>query len=337
MPNRNTPRRGSNQPRKSKSQNSRRQATRQQQPSKMSIPRQPKAKLPFTVESVCALVDPFCKAAQGVKYPDNSSNRSLPMQLHYRTTLLSDVNGIGGTLFLPGLTYTNYTASSGSGTTLQFVSTGNNGLTQTPENYRIVNFGIILRNIIAPLNSSGMVRIRGFGATTGTNLADINTGQYNCNFYQDVSLQECTNIVIVGQRIDATKSESFVRPADTNPANLASAWVSQGWGGFVVAVSGVPINSTILDIECIVNYECVFPDSDTLQLAATKPRPPNPLLAQAASKVAEKVGNTVTDGVRAFAKQVAISGVAAISEMLLPGSGAPVGLGMRSALAITVD
>jgi hypothetical protein len=277
----------------------------------------PRSKIPKDlVERVCSLTDPFCKEAWNSKLPDHSNTRSMAYQLKYRTSVATDAAGNGANLFLLGALYSNYVATGITAGVVSFTSSvGNSGLTISPETYRIVSAGIRVRSTASPLSSSGMVRIRGFPSQTGTLLTSIDSATFNCNFSEDIPLQDCKDVCVLFQRTNYPRAEEFTLPAATQVGTGVLQWVAPGWGPVLISLIGGPVSSTPVDLEVIINYELTFDDTSNLQLAATAPAKDTPGLNTLANSVSEEVGNVVRQGASYLAREVARAAASKASSM----------------------
>lgn len=261
----------------------------------MSTQKQSKPKtLPFTVEQICGLTDPFCDHAVGAKYPDASSGKSLPVRSHYSyfITIGATSSTNNSTLIVPG--YINGQAlGTGSPSTYGPNFSANVTPTAVVSGYRVVTAGIRLRCVAAPLNASGLVQIRGFANTTGTNLNTVDNNLYNSDFSQDIPLQALNQngyTDVIFRRTDEVASRQFISPTTTNPTPAVTNWVSNGWGAISVTVVGAPSLIQVVHVEVFFNYEIILDDNDGLALAMTKAPKSSPALQLASSWVSDTAG-----------------------------------------------
>lgn len=205
--------------------------------------------------------------------------------------------------------------------------------------YRITTFGVILRNTATPLNSSGMVRIRGFSNKAGATLQTLDVTTYSCDYYEDVPLSKCSEVCVIAKRLDDTAS-FLTSPSTTSPAGNVSDWISPGHGFFTVAITGGPVSVSPLDIEIFINYELVLADNDGLALLAVATPPYNSALKEATNDVASTLKPVFMAGVKSVATAVgkaAIRGIAsAIGAKLGGANGARAGYMITDA-AMEVD
>jgi len=287
-------------------------------------PRQQNVDPSALTRQVCSLVDPFCQAALGAKFPDISSVRSMPYQHRTSFSVTTDAGGNFGGFILPGW---NSVWCPGNNPLLfpqtfgVMVSAGAPNL--TPNSYRIISMGFIARNTATPLSSSGLVRIRGFSTLNGGALGTVDVGTYSCDFSNDTPLQDTHETAVFLRRTHATAAD-FTRPTVTSVAGAnISTWVSPGWGPVCVAVIGGPVSSTCLNLELIINYELIFDDNDSLQLACTPAAPDNGVVSAAASHVQSTVVSVITSGLAAAAtiieRKAKSALMGAIAARLNPG------------------
>lgn len=269
------------------------------------IPQQPKVDPSALTRQVCSLVDPFCSAAYGAKFPDISSVRTLGYSHHTSFSITTDAGGNFGGYVLPGW---NSLWCPGNNPVLfpqtYAIMLGTGAPTLVPNGYRIVSMGFILRNTATPLTSSGLVRVRGLSALSGASIGTFDVGSYNVDFSDDTALQNTTETAVFLRRTSAAAGD-FNRPSTTSVAGAnISTWVSPGWGPVSVAVIGGPVSSACLSLELVVNYEVTFDDNDSLQLACTPAAPDNDIVTSAASRVQASVVSVVTAGLQTAANMI---------------------------------
>lgn len=258
------------------------------------------------IRSVCSLNDPFCAHALGARGNDGSKTRSLAIPYHSRFTLTTDGNGSATCLFLPA--YDTVVASPTSIVADTATFTTAMGVTSPMLNvsaYRIITAGVIVRYIGAPLNATGMVRIRNFNATLGGQLSSINMSTYQCDEYMDVAAASAREIAVNFKKSDQARAVEFNEPNVTTPTDLPSSWVGNGWSPTIISITGGVPTSTLLDIEVFFNYEVTFDDSTT-----------NAILAQPSPKfnsTLETVSNIVSSETKSFVKE----GILAFSQRML--------------------
>jgi len=270
------------------------------------------------VESVCSRTDPFCDAAFGSKWPDESNARSISLPARAKLQIGTDGSGYGSMLFLPGLTqfYANPSAIVAGVVTFALAMNGISPLGTTPNNYRIVSYGLKVRGVGAPLNATGMLRIRGFGQTTGVDMGAIDMRTYNSDYQYDVPMHDVGEVLVVGKQINATAG-FFTTPVLTNPSTSVTTWVSPGWGGVMISIDGGQASqTTLLDIELICHYEFIFPDSDSLQQLAVPTPPFNPTLSAAIAEVKSALVPVAQKGTMEFAKYVGRKALSALGGLL---------------------
>lgn len=275
-----------------------------------------------SVQRVCAITDPFCKAAMGSKWPDASSQRSLALPFHTRSTHNTNATGGWGMMVIPA--YTTITAVGTTvGNVLTMAANTLAGPTLAASTYRIVSFGVKIRNISAVQTCQGMVRIRGFSAQGATALNVVNNASYNCDYYEDIPLFECKEVCVILKRLD-NSAEEFVYPSTTQPTANFADWVSNGWGCCMIAVDGGPVSLPVLDLEFFVHYEICFDDADTMSLATTPSAGSNSFLTDVSSHAVKSAGNIFKKGAEMAERLIAAAAyrsAQALMNRMVPGSG----------------
>lgn len=280
------------------------------------------------VQRVCSITDPFCSHANGAKLFSNSTARTLPQQFHTRVAINTDTNGNSAMLILPSYNLLYGFGAVTSGTATYSTLTGA-GPSMAAASFRIVSWGIKLRKISAPLYASGMLRIRTFGAKTGSTLVSSSVSTYNCDAFEDVPLADAHEVCVIGKRLDYSYAK-FVTLGHANPTANVGDWISPGWGAVQIAVEGAPVSTAVLDVEFFFNYEITLPDDDALAQLATPPLPDHPIATAAANTVYSTSRNIFREGMRAASQYLEKRAAMAIGSFF----GGPAGAG---AMALMVD
>lgn len=287
---------------------------------------------PSLISKICGLTDPFCSHAIGAKYPDDSSVRSLPYFHHFRQTLNSDVNGQGALLFMPQWDY--YTFTEKATGTFPSVATWNGFASAAPianaSQYRIVSAGFRIRNVTAPLNSSGMVHIRLWPSEKGGEYAGIDLTSYYNTKSLDVALQDCKDVCITVPHTSQMPQAFY--PITRDSATVGN-WQSSGFTPCTIYVSGVPASSAVLDVETFIHYELQFDATSGLAAASTPPPPANSMLTNAANRVTSVMPGIFQHGVERFGRLIADKAVKTVALYL----GGPEALAASFATAAIVD
>lgn len=286
--------------------------------------------------AVCALTDPFCSHAIGVKYPDASSLRSLPWALHSRTTITALATGNGSMMVVPNYINAPFvfglTAVGGVATYGTLADATVNRIAGVNA-YRLVSWGMRLKNLVPPLTSGGMVHIRCLTNREGFNLATVDQVSYSRSESMDIPLQQCRDVHVVGVRTDQRPADWY--PPAFNPVGVGiNSWLASGFSPVTVYVSGVTPSVAILDVELFFHYELQFDDTSDLGLLATPAPVANPLLTAAASAASSTAKSLFNQGAEAVGAYLERRAAAAIGGLLGGPAGSAVAMGM---LAINVD
>ena len=182
-------------------------------------------------KSVCSITDPFCAAANGAQYPDMMATPTFPYQNRTIQTLNTNASGNGSVIYLPAFVY-NFGKDGAmvdpNNAVYTTLSSTVSGLGFQPTKYRIVSWGTRLKSVAAPLNSSGMVRIRAYNAD-GPSLAITNCNTYRCAFAADIPLYKLTDTCIIARTASPLFNQFNDINLDSAMNNSSPSSILRGW------------------------------------------------------------------------------------------------------------
>lgn len=315
--------------------------TKQQQSKKKKAPRRSgtvsfpvrgTARLPeAAIHAVCGLTDPFCDHAISAKYPDDASTRTLPWMYRGLSTMNGSSAGDACRLYVPQLAYrpfVNYSTGALPVVTSFADAPSNNQVPDSATQYRIVSWGLRLRNITAPLSSSGIVHVRFWGMEEGGPfVGDTNVAAYNNTGALDIALQDCHDLCIIGKHSSQMPQTMYNVDGDSS---VIQYWTAKGFTGITVYLDGVPADTPVLSIEHIIHYELVFSNVSGMSSLATPSPPFNPIITTAAAHVTSTMENAFASGLRSVGNYVVSRAKTALLRALMPTP-------IRAAAMLTVD
>lgn len=265
---------------------------------------------------VCGLVDPFCEHAKGAKYPDDSSSRTLPTEIHYTKTLTTDASGSGAFLILPVVKYDSIlTCSVTSPDVFQpydFTATPVPVLTGASK-YRVVSAGLRVRSVAPLLTSSGSVYLRSYSAETATSFAAFTGSTYLCSANKDISLNNLKDEAIIIPRSSQMPQTFYSTTAVTY---LANDWTSEGLCPVSIAVVGGPASTAVIAVELIFHIEYIFEEGASLALATTPAPRYSGIITSVANTIKSDANLTFTSGLKALSNYVRTNAVSYIEKAL---------------------
>lgn len=270
------------------------------------------------VQTVCGLSNPFCKHATNSKIMDNSSVRTTSFSLHGRTAISS--NAAGQEAILVALQYGRRPyCGPGSGVFPSPTSWTDFPISVPIANvaqFRITSAGFILRNVCAPLTSSGMVHVRIYGSNYGESLGTINLLDYNVTESLDIPLQDCKEVAITVPRQTTFGPQFFFDTANEAP-NIID-WSSTGFAPFTVYIDGVPASTLVLSVEYFIHYELVFDDSTGLAQTSSAPPRPIPRIQDAVQSTNNQLPNIFAKGVDRLTYMIEDLAISTLSRSAAP-------------------
>jgi hypothetical protein len=251
------------------------------------------------VHQICGLTDPFCKHAVGSKYPDDSSLRTLAWSFHGRTIIGSDSNGVGAILLYPSYTYLPFITAATVATNGDITLPGapvNTATFSGTSLYRIVSCGAKLRNVTAPLSSSGMLHIRSLAQENGAGLNAFNGFSYSRSEAMDIPLQDCKEVCIICPH-SSSPPTNFYSSAGATPSTNVEAWSGSGFTPVSIFLSGGPVSVPIaVEVEFWVHYELMFDDTNSMTMLSTPPPPANPVVTGVANMITSSASHLLKRG-----------------------------------------
>lgn len=298
---------------------------------KLMVPRN--LQLAPAMHKVCGLTDPFCMHAMGAKFPDNSSVRTLPFSFKGVHTITTNAGGYAGLMFNPSYKFQPIclpVALDAGGLAVNW----HESLVFAPitgvMGYRIVSAGFRLKHMCTPLTASGIVRVRSWQSTYTNSYSALTLGSYNCSNHADIPLQDLKDFAAIITRT-AQMPQTFYNVIDD--INILEARRLNGFNPISIFVTGAPPNTTVIDLEYVVNYELVFDEDTGLQQAATPPPPANSLITNAAAKVTSSIPAFFSQGASMMANYIEKKAISALSGYLF----GPTGGAATTAVALLVD
>lgn len=280
--------------------------------------------------SVCSITDPFCDAANGAQYPDKMATPTFPYQNRTLQTLTTNASGNGSVIYLPAFVYNwgkDSTMTDPNNAVYTTLQSSTSGLGFQPTKYRIVSWGIRIKSVAAPLNASGMVRIRAYNAD-GDALAITNCNTYRCAFAADIPLHRLSDTCIISR----TTSPIFNQFSEINLSSSMTDFKSTGWTAINVSLAGGPASTSPIIIESIYNFECIYDDTTDASLLMRSSPPTHPLVTDVSNTVMTTMSGVFEKGAEYVEKTIwnmASKTIRAALVSVVPGAGA--------ALALTVD
>jgi len=310
-------RRNATRPRR-KSGSTTRTSSRSQQLALVRTPAPVKPKVSQqAVQAVCALTDPFCEHAVGVKTPDTGLHRTVTEQIRYQVAVQADANGNGAIAFKAHAAnpYALATTQAAGGNVTAFAAPAALPFTSLFSTYgeevRVVNAGVRVLNTASATNSSGYLIVgKKQTVSSGDAIAFTLTAMDTARTF---SLHHGMQAVGIHRKLSVS-ADTFdtAGQAATHWDNIVFIWV------------GAPVGATLV-FEHVMNVEFSLSTTGTGHNAgsfATPSRPINNALTSVVSKVQAKLGDFVSGTVEALGnKVVAIAGGAIAAKLMGPTAG----------------
>lgn len=257
------------------------------------------------VHHACSITDPFCPAAKGSKYPDDTSQATLTEQFRGNVNLATlTTSGNQVACFWAGAPYGYLVGASATATTVTMANPGPPAYTiykagsmlQTyGGQYRIVSMGVVIRCVANATSASGIVTL----GTTPIALAGGTVVTLGTENYSEVTvkaIQPGMEICWMSKPSGPTAHEFIALDITGVPAGNPHDWTS-----LVVEIGGGPGSATtLLSAEWFINVEFTLgAGNSALAPLATKPANVHPAIVKASAAVNNNIGSFIEGGVKA--------------------------------------
>jgi len=256
------------------------------------------------VQQICALTDPFCHHADGVKWWDMANGKTMAYTFRDRATLAGGATtGNGDLCVSAGMKYLYYSCVADQAANIVPSGGYATNLPSGVARYRTV--GVAFRvSVVSPLlTRKGMLRIKLFSNNPALS-GSIPRTTYNADYSYNIPLVDVNEPINVVLRPTAVEATQFTEPATTQPSTAFTAMLPMGWQFATVSVDGAVVSETQLEIEFIARYEFVFDESDSMQQLATATNPPNAFLSSVVAKVQDAVEPVYKGAATAFSDYI---------------------------------
>jgi hypothetical protein len=265
------------------------------------------------VRRTCAIVNPFCPAAKGSRWPDGLAMNTIAEQLRGNFTIPSDSAGYATTCFCAGLPYGYLQTYSRVGQAVTFnsafTSYGTSLAATYAQAYRIISFGCVVRNVASATNSSGLVTLGTVGVCPGPS-STITVGLEKYLEQAVVALQPGMEYSWISKPIGAN-AFSF-----TNPVSTAAGGQMALWTSLIVEVTGGPTSQPTVNVEWFVNVEFTLPQGSAMADLAPPGASEEPFLIRSANRVIRNVGSLLEGGVDYVERSISRAATSYITDTL---------------------
>lgn len=276
----------------------------------------PADRTPF-YQKICGVTDPFCDHALGARWPDGNALSSLPYRNRTHGTVTSFANGGTVVDFQPDnmpwgfLSPTSYAAGYYVMPSTYTSITGSVALPTYFTEYRIVSSGVVIRNLMTVMNTSGYLIIS--RSTTPTTFgASVAAGTTSFQSVLTVPITPGMEICIAN-----TPLGSFSRAFHPFTSSSLSQYISPNWDVIRIEVVGAAPSSSVLDLEFFTSIECLLPVGSVLSQTSPPVLEDNVFIQHVSARIANVASNIVHNSVNAFGRFVYTKAVTSIGQAAL--------------------
>lgn len=278
--------------------------------------------------ALCALTDPFCVGARGVKYPDSTAVNTLAWTSEGYYNLTTDVNGHAAGFFGSEPNQGFSFANGWSGSTNIVTTTSNAvaypGWTSFPATtqWRLVSMGVQIRSTLSSMENSGSLGILVMPAASGK--IAINNVDVDSLINAANSRVSCNSgsVLSASSRGDGIVSKTFEASVATGVNEV------QSWGNDILVpyiVNG-PASKICAQIYFVAHYELVFATGSLFNTVSTPAATESPVLKAGANLVQRSMDLVIKGGTQEFERQIMSRAMLAGRQLFRAGAAAIGGL-----------
>jgi hypothetical protein len=263
-------------------------------------------------ESVCAITDPFCPRAKNAKWPDGMGGSTLTMQVRNHDVIATGAAGAGMRFYGASLPFSKGTAAYSGGvytmSSAYVDTTSGSSFATYASAYRVVTWGIIIRNLPPALTACGYVIITRLSGMPALNTS-FNEGLVTGGLVETHPLYAGAEIHVIGKP-SGTGARAMQLENIATTQNL-------GWDIIKVEIVGGPVSTNCVDIEVVYNVEFVLAEGSTAIHQFVQPHAPSaPKAIEAANLVTTRVNTIVAGGVEKVGSKIMDSVEGAVEDLL---------------------
>jgi len=270
-------------------------------------------------EGICSITDPFCYHAKNAKLPDGQGGGTLAFQVraHYSPGGITGATGsityCGANLPYGFLDATSYAA--GNFTMLSVYSNvGGNvaNFSAYAQMFRIVSWGIIVRNTLPALTAQGMITISKMSSMPPVSSVEA--------AMQETGSELTSYPICAGTEISVIGKPSGGSSKMFTAQNTTTTLPGVGWDVIKVEVSNTGVAATTIDIEFYYNVEIQLKEANVGLHQFIRPDAPSaPQTIAASTTVMSKMGSIIEGGAARAGKVVLSHAEDAVEEFLSSG------------------
>lgn len=252
-------------------------------------------------QKACGITDPFCIHARCAKWPDGQGAGTVAFQIRGRRQLSTGtLNYLNGALvqFTGDLPYGLLATTSNDGsnwtmtTTYTDITVGT-GFTTYADNFRIVSWGVIVRNVQPATNAQGTVIVRKLNKQLAVSATFANGNMYGAEV-AEYPIYPGMEISVVA-KTQGNSARTFVAQNTNTTIVNGTNWDTI----HVELVNAYNSTSTVCEIEYVYNVEFqTKPAQIAIHEFVPVSAPMQPQLVHAANTVMNKAASVMEGGVQ---------------------------------------
>jgi hypothetical protein len=262
------------------------------------------------VRQACSIMDPFCPAAKGAKFPDGRGTRTLPQQLTGYIVMAGGTASApnnAATALAPGAPYGYSVATGVTGGNFNFGSSwtkyGQSTLFEEKcANYRIVSFGAVVRVVSSVGDTAGSIAFNTLGPEFGAISGDVippMSSDYEEQQVFPLATGATYTWVSKPQGSDATE---FLKQDGNNTTFHDEDYVT-GFTGVCIELRGSK-STTMVEIQYFMNVEAQVKPNNSITALIPPDSAPSPVATLARALMTRGMNAAQPGTTESFERQI---------------------------------
>lgn len=260
------------------------------------------------VHAICAITDPFCHGAEGSKYPDSASIKTLTWDSEYYGTASTDATGRAAIIIGadPASQYSIVSTWSGATMTIATSTAPSTAPSWsawsgvTGVSYRVVSLGVELRCISSAMTNQGSIGIAVLPSTVA-DMTTIGIDLDSMNFASNVRVSANSGQSLAAISYNDGITSKVMKATSAAPVNRVTSYGNDTMFAYIV---GGPASTAAIQVRIVAHYELAFSSSTVFNTLATPSALENGTVQTGSNFVKKALDQVVVGGAKEVERRV---------------------------------
>lgn len=266
-------------------------------------------------DDLCGLTNPFCDQAKHAKVPDIGAGTSFTEQVRFDATLDSRVDGSCYACIAPkvnNVLLRNQAVTPTLWNTFYDTTSSNSLVSTYGGSGRIVTYGVRIVSLMSATDSKGSIALAAGLSPSGGVTVLTNADAYS--HYDLHAIGPSSEWHMIGKPL-GSESTDYV---DLSVYDGTTETSIPGWNSLFILGEGLPVNSPVLRLEIVINYEYSFQTDSGLRKLQSDQPVFNPSMLSARNEVMLRANHVVKGAKSSLEAHVKSEAKKALTKHVLP-------------------